>query len=105
MATFRKTRSSLTNLWQASLEGLKDRVGAYEKNKTWISSCPTHQFFFVRFMEGIHKRVGEMVKRDEHIGIELMKAIMHQLEVQWRKEGSKSRKHRNFKQLRKIAMM
>ncbi len=27
-ATFRKTRSSLTNLWQASLDGLTDQIGA-----------------------------------------------------------------------------
>ena len=33
-ATFRQTRSCLTNAWQASVDGMLDRVGAYEKHKT-----------------------------------------------------------------------
>ena len=108
-ATFRKSRTTLTNMWQASLEGLKDQVGAYGKHKTWISSCPTHQFFFARFMEGIHRRVGETVKRDEPIGIELLKAIMTHLEEQWDRESAlqlaKPRQERDLTKLRVIAML
>ena len=104
-ATFRKTRSSLTNMWQASAEGLSDRVAAYEKNKTWISSCPTHQFFFTRFMEGVHRRVGETVKRDEPVSIALLKAIMSHLENQWTLESDKPKRQRDYKLLRKISMM
>ena len=78
--TFRKLRSAVTNLHQASVDGLKDRVGAYEKNKTWFSSSPTMGFGFTRFMEGIHRRVGDLVKRDEPINIELLKAVLEHLE-------------------------
>ena len=74
-ATFRKIRSTFTNVWQASLFGSKDVVGAYERKKTWISSSPSHQFFYNRFMVGCHKRVGELVKRDEPITVPQLKAI------------------------------
>ena len=104
-ATFRKTRSSLTNMWQASADGLTDRVGANEKRKTWISSCPTHQFFFSRFMEGCHRRVGETVKRDEPVSIELLKAIMKHLEQQWQNESAKPSHQRDYQALRRISMM
>ena len=104
-ATFRKVRSTMTNLWQASVDGLKDQVGAYEKQKTWISSSPTHQFFFSRFMTGVHKRVGEMVKRDEPITIELMKAIDSYLDSEWNKAMAEPRATRDYSKLRSIAMM
>ena len=108
-ATFRKTRTTMTNMWQASLEGLSDQVGAYGKHKTWISSCPTHQFFFCRFMEGIHRRVGETVRRDEPIGIHLLKAILEHLEEQWDRESqiqlNLPRAQRDHTKLRTISMM
>ena len=84
--TFRKLRSASTNLHQARVDGLRDRVGAYEKNKTWFSSSPTMGFGFTRFMEGIHRRVGDLVKRDEPITIELLKAVLDHLEAKWNKE-------------------
>jgi hypothetical protein len=73
-ATFRKVRSALTNLGQAGFGGLGDVIGAYEKNRTWISSVDTHKFYFQRYMTGIHRRVGEEIRRDEPISIGVLKA-------------------------------
>jgi len=84
-ATFRKMRSAITNYHQASSGGMQDRVGAYEKSKTWITSTPTFGFFFSRFMVGLHKRVGEIVIRDEPLSIEHMLAIERLLEDKWRR--------------------
>ena len=88
-ATFRKVRSTVTNVSQAGAGGLGDVIGAYERNRTWISSVATHQFFYSRFMTGIHKRVGEVVKRDEPITIEVLKYIQDLLESKWKAEISK----------------
>ena len=82
-STFRKTCSALTNAFQAGVGGLNERVGAYEKNKTWISGSPTFNFTFTRFAEGCHKRVGEIVMRDEPVSIHLMKALDFHLESKW----------------------
>jgi hypothetical protein len=60
--TFRKTRSAITNVSQASVGGMGDSIGAYEQKKRWISSVATHTFWFERCMEGLHRRVGEIKK-------------------------------------------
>eukprot|EP00978_Attheya_sp_CCMP212_P011756 scaffold29206_cov30-Attheya_sp.AAC.4 len=82
-ATFRKTRSVVTNISQAGLSGLGDSIGAYERNKMWISKVPTHQFWFSRFIDGIHKRVGELRKQDEPITrIDVLKAASDILDLE-----------------------
>ncbi len=74
-ATFRKMRSMLTNMSQAGIQGLGDAIGASDKNRTWVSQGDTHKFFFVRFSTGIHRRVGEDVRRDEPLTIGQLKEI------------------------------
>jgi hypothetical protein len=84
-ATFRKTRSTATNISQAGLEGLTDSIGAYERKRMWISNVATHQFWFTRFMGGLHKRVGELKKQDEPLSIDVVKAVEVILETEWSK--------------------
>ena len=81
--TFRRTRSAITNARQASAGGLKDVIGAYERDRLWISQVPTHSFWFVRFMEGLHRRVGEVVKQDWSIPINVLKYIDESLDELW----------------------
>jgi len=83
-ATFRKIRSALTNLGQASVGGLTDVVGAHERSRVWISSVSTHTFFFSRFMGGLHRRVGEIVKRDEPVTAAVLHALDQILEARWK---------------------
>ncbi len=85
-ATFRKMRSSLTNVGQAGCGGLGDAIGASDKNRTWVTGVDTHKFFFSRFMNGIHRRVGEEVRRDEPVTIGVMKEIQRTLEERWATE-------------------
>jgi hypothetical protein len=83
-ATFRGTRSFITNATQAGVSGLSDSVGGYEKSKMWISGVVTHSFWFTRFMEGLHKRVGEVRHQDEPITIEVLHELDRILEAEWR---------------------
>jgi hypothetical protein len=83
--TFRGTRSFVTNCTQASVAGLSDSVGAYERKKMWISGVVTHSFWFSRFMEGLHKRVGEVRHQDEPVTIDVLLAIEDILEKEWRR--------------------
>jgi len=100
-ATFRRMRSAITNYHQASAMGMQDRVGAYEKSKMWITSTPTFGFFFTRFMQGIHKRVGETVIRDEPLTMEHVTAIEKLLHDNWNR--AIEQQPRSTKQLIRIA--
>lgn len=82
--TFRKMRSAVTNFHQASAKGLEDVIGSYERKNLWISKVPTHTFWFSRFMTGIHKRVGEVVRQDWPIIIEVLQYIDRALNRLWR---------------------
>jgi hypothetical protein len=94
-ATFRKTRSTLTNLSQVGTGGLGDAIGASDKNRTWVSAGDTHKFFFVRFMTGTHRRVGEEVKRDEPISIGVLNEVHRILEERWQEETHRKRPSRS----------
>ena len=83
--TFRGARSFVTNASQAGVAGLSNSVGAYERNRMWISSVVTHSFWFSRFMEGLHKRVGENRKQDEPITIDVLCALEEIIEREWSK--------------------
>mgnify|MGYP007080209174 CR=1 FL=1 len=100
-ATFRRTRGAIANYHQASMGGMTDRVGAYEKNKIWISKAPTFGFFFSRFMNGIHKRVGETVIRDEPLTIDMMQHIDEHLHNKWR--SAHEQEPRDLMKLLKVA--
>jgi hypothetical protein len=92
--TFRKTRSTVTNISQAGVEGLSDSIGAYERKKLWISKVATHSFWFSRFMSGLHKRVGELRKQDEPLSIDVVHAAARILEVEWARAKTKHQKKR-----------
>eukprot|EP00978_Attheya_sp_CCMP212_P033996 scaffold140361_cov59-Attheya_sp.AAC.1 len=91
--TFCKTRSTVTNISQAGVEGLTDSIGAYKRKKMWISKVATHSFWFSRFMSGLHKRVGELRKQDEPLSIDVVHAA-HILEVEWARAKTKDQKKR-----------
>jgi hypothetical protein len=92
--TFRGTRSFITNATQAGVSGLSDTVGGYEKSKMWISGVVTHSFWFTRFMEGLHKRVGEVRHQDEPITIEVLHELDRILEEEWRQARTPALKRR-----------
>jgi hypothetical protein len=91
-ATFRGTRSFITNATQAGVSGLSDSVGRYEKSKMWISGVVTHSFWFTCFMEGLHKRVGEVRHQDEPITIEVLHELDRILEAEWQQAKLPSQK-------------
>jgi hypothetical protein len=69
--TFRRTRSCVTYISQAGVLGLGESVGTFERRMMWISPVSTHSFWFSRFMPGLHKRVGELKKREAAITIDV----------------------------------
>jgi len=82
------SEENLPNVHQASAGGLNDRVIAGEKEKTWVSGVITHQFWFTRFMEGLHKRTGEVRKPDRVLTISELHWVEKVLEDEWVLDGS-----------------
>jgi hypothetical protein len=81
--TFRHTMSAVSNISQASVGGLEDSVGAYERNRMFILGSVTHRFWFLRFMIGVHKRVGQVQKHDRILTIDIIHAADKILESNW----------------------
>jgi hypothetical protein len=92
--TFRRSRLMVTNISQAGAGGLAGVIGAYGKNRSWISQVSTHSFWFSRFITGIHKRVGEIRKQDEPMTIEVLHAIDKILESEWQRGPGKEEQRR-----------
>jgi hypothetical protein len=92
--TFRKQMSTVTNISQAAVGGLENSVGAYERKRMWISNVVSHQFWFSRFMSGIHKRVGQVRKPDKEMSIDVLHAADGILEAQWNGARTLSQKKR-----------
>jgi hypothetical protein len=82
--TFRKARSAITNISQAGVSGLQDTIGAYKRNRCWISKVPTHTFWFHRLMVGIHKRMKEIRRQDEALSFDVLHAIDKIVEAKWK---------------------
>lgn len=93
--TFRKLRASVTNISQAGAAGLSDVIGAYERNRTWISRVPTHSMWFsTRFVKGLQRRHGQVIKQDWAPPIEVIHAVESALELKWRSTNNKKNKKR-----------
>lgn len=83
-STYRKSQACITNVYRAGASGLGDQVGANDARKVWMSSCSTHTPWFARFMMGIKKRTGEVVKQDKAISIDLLHAVLNLLDDKWK---------------------
>ena len=99
--TFRKMMSALTNIGKVGVGGLAEAIGVGGRNKAWMSSGSTHKLHFSRFMTGIHKRVGEDVRRDEPVSVGVIQEVHRVLEKRWRAETRRRRPSR--RKLTKIA--
>jgi hypothetical protein len=84
--------SAVTNISQACVGGLGDSVGAYKRNRMFITGVVTHKFWFSRFMLGVHKRVGQIRKPDKEVTIDVFHAADRILEAEWNQATSVAQK-------------
>ncbi len=82
-ASVRKFRSAFSNAYQASVEGQQAMVMAKDTRKLAVTKCPTYGEFFERFMRGLHKRMGDIVKQDKVLAQPILKVIFMHLEIEW----------------------
>jgi hypothetical protein len=92
--TFRLAMSAITKVLQASVGGLQNAVGAYERTRLWILDSATHKFWFSCFMSGIHKRVRQVCKPDKELTIDVFHAVDRILETEWQNARRSDEKKR-----------
>ncbi len=81
--TVRKFRAAFSNMWQASVEGGLDAIAVRNTSKLTQTSCPTYGEWYERFSLGLHKRMGDVVRQDKAISVEVMGALMEEFEKDW----------------------
>jgi hypothetical protein len=79
----RKFRSAFSNVYQASVEGQQAAVMAKDMRKLMLTKCPTYGTWFEKFTRGMHKRMGDIVKPDKALALEILHEIMKLLEDDW----------------------
>ena len=90
-STMRKLRSGFSNAFHASKHSSGLVIMAQDARKTVVTDSPTYGIWFQRFMLGCHKRMGEKIKQDTRISIE----VMHQLMKIWERNYSEATKEKD----------
>lgn len=90
--TVRKCRSTYSNCWAAGVHAHKNSVIARDTIKTYVTTCPTQGYWFERFMKGLHSRMGDDHRPDAAISVDVMKAIMERVNLDYIESESYFRK-------------
>jgi hypothetical protein len=81
--TAKNMRTYLGAVWEVSVETKDQTVIVQDTTKDFLTTNPTKSQWFSRFMAGMHKRMGDMMKQDEAISVELMVALMDEFKKDW----------------------
>jgi hypothetical protein len=83
-STARYLRSVFSNIYHASAEHQTGMaVMARGTTKIYVTDCPSYSYWFERFMRGVHKRMGEEVRSDFALSVQVLHQILNNLERRW----------------------
>jgi hypothetical protein len=83
-STARYLRSVFSNIYHASAEHQTGMaVMARGTTKIYVTDCPSYSYWFERFMQGVHKRMGEEVRSDYALSVQVLHQILANLERRW----------------------
>lgn len=83
--TLRKFRAAASNIFHASVEGQGAMTMAKDTMKLMVTTCPTYGDYFERFMRGMHKRMGDIVRPDRALSIPIMLELIQLVDSDWTK--------------------
>ena len=78
--TTRKRRGAISSYWHGSVEGMRTSVLAKEEKKLMLTDSPTYSLWFERFIRGMHNRMGDDIRPDEGVDIELLHYMLNTLQ-------------------------
>jgi hypothetical protein len=81
----RKIRSLSAGMQQARMEMGQDGLCFKDGGKTFgLAQCRTNSTLFTMFMKGCERRMGRIVKQDMALSVDILLAILANLEESWR---------------------
>jgi hypothetical protein len=93
--SIRKLRAAYTNVYMASAKGIESlRTVGGERVKHFLNDCPTHSSWFEKFGRGCLSRMGQVIKQDRAVSLDLMHSLMTMLEGEW--EACKDARGKNW---------
>ena len=91
--TIRSLRSAFSNLYLASVDGAYcQRSVGRETSKLFFTESPTQSLFFERFATGCKRRMGQEVRQDLAMSLDVMHALMEELEKDWQAANARERR-------------
>ena len=81
--TARKHRSASGNYWHATPNVMTTSLFTNEGKKAMATNCPVYGHWYSRFMQGVHNRMGDDIRPDMAISIEVLHAMLNKLDLQW----------------------
>jgi hypothetical protein len=83
--TIRKMRTAFSNAWGASARSMLFNVssGKEDRKKDRLTQCPTDSEWFGRFNLGCKKRMGQDVRPQLGLSIDVMMEFMNRMEMRW----------------------
>lgn len=88
-STARRMRSTYSNFWYASVNTPLTGLSNFDdKRSSFLSEAPSSSFWFSRFIQGFHGRVGDKVKQDLGISFAVMKEMMDIFEARYESDPS-----------------
>ena len=82
-SSVRKVRSLNTNLHDASVRAAESLVWRSDKSRFVATTAPSDSEWHVKFVAGLHARIGDRRKRDAAISIQQMLALQDLMETEW----------------------
>ena len=80
----RKLRAAYSNMFHASARSNTETLTlGRDVSKSFLTTCPTQSSWFERFSSGCLQRMGQEVKQDLAVSIQLMLAFQTGLESKW----------------------
>ena len=81
--SIRKMRSAFSNIWYASSNTLTTIVLVRNIGKIYATSCPVYSLWFERCMVAMHKRMGDEVRQDKTVTLEVAHRMIEGLEKEF----------------------
>ncbi len=83
--TLRKLRAAYSNMFHASARSNIDTLTlGRDMAKSFLTTCPTQSSWFERFCSGCVQRMGQEVKQDLAVSIQVILAFQEEMEKEWR---------------------
>ena len=77
-------RSAYLNIWHSSKHTLTTSVMARDLKNMFETPCSSYSLRFERFVQGIHKRMGDESHQDQAITLEVIHRLVEVLEKYYR---------------------